>query len=282
MNRAGTYKKNYINNERGFTLISLITTLGLASIATLIALSLIQVTQTYAIQSRNEMNALRMSISMEYNLRKYISLAVRVVPEGTRGANNRLGEFNTVDDCTILANCPGTSWREVAFFNRENSTGGLGTVSELGLAPTWIWYKGPIHDPANHLNSSPGLLVIDNGSSAINGVPEASDIFFNALSYFNFNPISTGTSVSQVQVEARFRYHGITRVQSWCPREAILAGTCNYTSGEVPNYLDKEITFNILLVNNILEEDIGDGSNLEVRPLGPIHFFKSINPTRVF
>jgi len=280
-----------LNNKSGFSLIELIASVAIISIAMLGVTTLLYVASAYSQSLTEEFQALSNSYRLEYAVRKHLSLAVRVKANQTQPYE---GQVNDVNCTTRLgatpANC--SNWTEVAFFNREGSTGGL-AGAETEIRPTWFWYKGPVHT-GNKFASESGVFVIDNGSnaagpaSARSGAPDASDIYFDQLTEFqtetigDINDGAAAGGLQRVRVRAVFRYHGVTQVRTWCSTSDIVGNNCNFASGEFANYYDSEYNFNVSLVNNYLKEKVGDGTNTEVRVLGPVHYFRAIYPSGDF
>ena len=226
---------------------------------------------------------------MELEIRKTLSLAVHV-KDSRSGGNAYEGQVNNINCTTMIGPSPPncSNWTEMAFFNRESSTGGLDGLAEQELLPTWFWYKGPVHT-GNKFQSQSGVFVIDSGGNATgpdtarSGAPGADDTYFDQLTEFQMETVNdVGRGIQRVKVRAKFRYHGVTEVRTWCPKNDIDNGDCVFASGQQANYYDSEYNFNVTLTNNFIRANAGDGTATEVRALGPIHFFRPIYPSGEF
>ncbi len=275
---------HFLKNNRGFSLMELIAATALVAIGMVTLSTLTYIASAYSLSLREEFTALSQSYRLEYELRKFVSLAVRVRASGVAPAAFE-GQFSDNFQCDNVVgaagslNCP-ADWKEVAVFLRENSTGGMGAPGddERGLAATGIWYKKPTHDLVNPLS---GGVVIDSGSGGVGNILQAGNgkMIFNQMAAFGMQRRDTRSGLASVTFNSTFRYHGVSQLKTWCPQNEI-GGFCNFGANNTPNFYDNNYSFRISLTNNLLSQQEDNGSGLEMRVLGPIHFFKPITPRR--
>ncbi len=274
-----------LTKEDGFSLVELMVTLSIVSFSSLVVSSLIYIGGAYTMSLTEEFAAIESGYRLEYKLRKSLSLAIKVRPEGTARGANEIGHFNDID-CSnrISADCAENQWTEVAFYLGEGSTGGVGAPGETSLTHTYIWYKPPRHS-ATGVGSTTGVLSMPslgytNASASTPLLPTQNSYHIGQLSSFETETTTTGQGISKVKFSMSFRYHGVTKVKSWCSRFNLNPTTCTdcctFNDGEVPSYSDYDKEFTVALVNNDLAPTMMDGSGLENRMLGPVHFFKPV------
>ncbi len=272
-------------NQRGFTLMQVLTGAAMMAIVGLIISGVFQWLNNEFLSVSERLKAETMAARAETLLRQYFAQAVYIQNTGNPpGAANGPGmiraEIPAGNPNQILydqiADVP--TWRTIAVFQREFSVGDavVPAAWRADARRTAIFYRGPSA-------TTSGVLFIDDGS-ADPMVPSYADIYIDRLTYLSItkNRHPTFDRVASLDIRMRFRYHLPGRTRNWCPQLDITNGVAGCTG--VQNHREIEASFNILLRNNLLRAPganmASTGSNAEERVLGNLYFFRPYLPVR--
>ena len=282
-----------MKGQKGFSLIELMTGLGIFSLLVLIASMLTSWAVYRYFSVRDRILAEATAYQAETSFRDFfgqamdIGFTVGVVPQDLPPSTGAIHHtaVNVADNSANflfdqMADTP--DWVRIATFYREQSSGmGLNAATAVQGDPraTGVFYRRPSA-------TTSGVIFFDV-SSAANSVaamtPGYNDVFIDRISTFGItkrrHPHHDKTT--SIEVLVRIRYHTFAgRRSTWCPRADIAANVGGCNNGAA--FRDHERRFNVLLANNLMKGSgfLHSTVNAEERTLGNLYFFRLVNPAR--
>lgn len=278
---------------RGFSLIEVMVAIGVSGTVLLVVttLSMFAYYQFHNMKSRLE--AETSANRLEYLFKSYLSQALNIsgvvtlteasgmvatIADAATGQGQWLGDPNTTNTYNRMSDIAG-DWLTLGVFVREAGTGPNG----LPL-PAAIWYRKP--SPATS-----GVIFFENidGTAmpaAVNMTPDYGDQFVSGVTNLEFQRQDLGEAgalqLSSLRISFTLRYgirHSQAAGQNWCPQADIAAAVAGCVTPGL-NYREVTRNFEIVLRNNFRTANSITGGARETRTLGPLYFFRVINPAR--
>ena len=276
-----------VKQERGFSLMEVMTAVGVSGVILLVVttLSLYSYFQFQSLKVRLEAEIA--ANRLEYLFKTYLTQAVNI--SGTVGLTEVTGMNFTINDLDATGqwfgppNGAAVVWDQMADLVGDWATLGV-FVREVGdgprggeLAPTAIWFRKPT------ANTS-GVVFFDNepsGAPAANMTPDYNDQFVSGVTRLEFQRQDIAGSLASLRISYSIRYHLKTAnlVSGWCPQADIAAAVAGCANGN-NNFREVEKNFNVVIRNNYRNDASPSGAAVEQRTLGRLYFFRLINPSR--
>lgn len=274
-----------IKNNRGMTLVNLITAVGVSGLVLLIIATLSMYVYVQFENTKAQLQAEASANRLEYLFKLYLTQAINI--SGVTGLTEVTGANFSVNDATATGRWFGVpngaavvwdqmgdlvgNWATLGVFVRET---GMGTDSDL--QPTAIWYRKPTA-------ATSGVIFFDTGATPGNMVPDYGDPFVSGITRFEFQrqDIGVPAQLSSLRINFRLRYQrkrGNAGV-NWCPTVDITNGVAGCATPGA-SYREIEKNFDVVLRNNFRSAVGVNGTPGEVRTLGRLYFFQITNPAR--
>jgi hypothetical protein len=278
-----------MSNQRGFTLIQVLTGVAMMAIVGLVVAGVFTWLNNEFLATTDRLKTETLAAEAEARLRGYLSQAVYMQFTGNPGGNlgagpgQFRGEIGANQQRILydqMGDIPAPGWRTIAIFNREGNVGDNAMPAQWRAVQkrTAIFYRSPTA-------TTSGVLFIDDGSQAGAMAPGFNDQFFDRIVLLDItkNRHPTFDRIISLDVKMRFRYHSPGANRVWCPSLDINNGVAGCTARSF--FHDIETSFNILLRNNLLRDSTmvnlasSVGQN-EERVLGSLYFFQPYLPMR--
>lgn len=277
-----------VRSQRGFTLIEVMTSLGVLSILVLIAsvLSMWAVQRFMSVKERLLGEATAYAAEAQFRNAfgqaldvNFTTAAIAAAPAGPIGSVMHTTVAGTTASFEFDQMADSADWTRIALFYREQSPGlGATAQSSRGAAiPMTITYRRPTA-------TTSGVIFFVNGveGSAAALTPSYNRSFVDRITLFGISKRRHPSydKTTSVDVHLKIRYHthfgGGT---NWCPQLDTAAGIagCNQRAA----WRDLERRFSVTLRDNFLKaanDFVSSAVSAEERTMGNLYFFRMLNP----
>lgn len=275
-----------VKRERGFSLMEVVTALGVSGILLLVVTTLSFYSYFQFQNMKTRLEAEIEANRLEYLFKTYLTQAVNISGAVGAGLTEATGANFTINDVNATGQWFGPpngaaviwdqmgdlagDWVTLGVFVRE-----VGTAAAGGeLVPTAIWFRKP-----SAITS--GVVFFDDGSNPGNMAPSYSDQFVSGITRLEFQRRDVADALASLRISFTLRYHvkSGASVNGWCPVADINAAVVGCVNAN-NNFREIEKNFDVVVRNNYRSDTSVDGSAVEQRTLGRLYFFKVINPAR--